>query len=55
MLLGLQERAIISWYGSVYSPKALDPSHGLGFFMKNPIEEVENAYESVFQILLEYQ
>jgi hypothetical protein len=55
MLLGLEERAIVSGYGSVYAPKAFDPVHGLGFFMKNPIQEVEGAYESVFQNLLEYQ
>ncbi len=53
--MGRDSRAIVSWYGSVYSPKAFDPVNGLGFFMKDPIEEIETAYQELFQVLSGYK
>lgn len=54
-LLGHDSRAIVSWYGSVQSPKAFDPVNGLGFFMKEPHPEILAAYESLFQMLADYK
>jgi hypothetical protein len=45
------KRAIISWYGAVAQPKAFDPVHGLGFYLKHPTPEIEAAFASVRRTL----
>jgi hypothetical protein len=46
-----RRRAILSWYKEYRSPRLVDPMHGLGFFLKDPPEIVDEAYRRLFQVL----
>ena len=47
--------AIGSWYRDYQNPKLFDPAHGLGVFLDEASEEVNTAFERVFQALSAYR
>jgi hypothetical protein len=46
-----RRRAILSWYKEYRSPRLVDPMTGLGFFLRDPPEIVDEAYRRLFQVL----
>ena len=46
---------ISNWYGRKEKLKLFDAQNGLGMYIKNPPPEIKDAYQRLFQILLEYK
>ena len=46
---------IRNWYGRKEKIKLFDAENGLGMYIKNPPQEIKDAYQRLFQILLEYK
>lgn len=46
-------RAIDTWYGHNEPPRIFDPVNGLGMFLADPPEEINVAFERMFQVLRE--
>ncbi len=46
---------IDNWYGRKEKLKLFDALNGLGMYIKNPPQEIKEAYQRLFQILLEYK
>jgi hypothetical protein len=46
---------ISNWYGRKEKLKLFDAQNGLGMYIKNPPQEIKDAYQRLFQILLEYK
>jgi hypothetical protein len=46
---------ISNWYGRKEKLKLFDAANGLGMYIKNPPQEIKDAYQRLFQILLEYK
>lgn len=44
-----------NWYGRKEKLKLFDAQNGLGMYIKNPPQEIKDAYQRLFQILLEYK
>ena len=47
--------AIGNWYGRSEKLKLFDAANGLGMYVKNPPQEIKDAYQRLFQILKEYK
>ena len=47
--------AISNWYGHKEKLKLFDAANGLGMFIKNPPHEIREAYQRLFQILMDYK
>jgi hypothetical protein len=46
---------INNWYGRKEKLKLFDAQNGLGMYIKNPPQAIKDAYQRLFQILLEYK
>ena len=46
---------ISNWYGRKEKLKLFDAQNGLGMYIKDPPPEIKDAYQRLFQILLEYK
>lgn len=46
---------ISNYYGRKEKLKLFDATNGLGMYIKNPPHEIEDAYQRLFKILLEYK
>ena len=46
---------IRNWYGHKEKLKLFDAANGLGMYIKNPPQEIKDAYQRLFKILLEYK
>ena len=44
-------RAIVSWYGRTDRPKLFDAINGLGMYLKDPPDAIDQAYARLFAIL----
>jgi hypothetical protein len=54
-LIDRRPRAMLSWYKEYRSPRTHDPMHGLGFFLDEPPDDIEEAYDRLFRVLEGYR